>query len=189
MSCNPDCVDLSVPARTADLDDDEVAIHRDFVYFVYLVKNIRRMNDVHAKLKQTPNWRHDPEFLDCGPSLENWSYHIPPSLHIEVPMDLSIPMPPLHSHFSANLQTYYNLAKIMLNRPALSFVKNFTPGGEWKEHLNICYTSAKAIVRLSEAVWEHYGMLGVKSMMRGVNFTIYAVLTCTMIHMVSWNYP
>src|SRR5690606_24552155 len=153
MQINPDSVDLSVPARIPGLTDAEVELHHNFVYFVYLVKNIRRMNDVHAKLKSSPNWRHDPQFLDCGPALESWWQHLPPGLLFDVPMDLSIPVQQLNSHFTGNILTYFFMAKIMLHRPALGGGgKTFSMTKEWKMHMTHCYTSAKGILRLSEAV-------------------------------------
>lgn len=184
MQINPDSVDLSIPIRTQDVDEHEVAIYRNFVFFVYLIKNIRRMNDIHARLKVNPGWRNDPEFTDCGPILETWAYELPPSLHVNVPTDLSQPCPPLPSHFVGNLQTYHHLAKIMIHRPPLSVTKSFTMQGQWKEHMTICSNSSKIICRLTECVWEQFGMAGLQCMMRGINFTIYTNLTATMIHLV-----
>ncbi|KAL7269884.1 hypothetical protein RUND412_007427 [Rhizina undulata] len=189
MQCNPDSVDLTIPLRTPDLDEHEVAIYRNFVYFVWLIKNIRRMNDVHAKLKSTPNWRNDPQFLESGPSLDNWLYELPPSLHVQVSTDLSHPGPQLDSHFTGNLQMYYHLARIMLHRPALAYGKTFSLGGEWKQHMNICTNAAKSIVRLEEVIFDQYGMLGLQCMLRGVNFTIYSLLTCAMIHLIAATCP
>lgn len=184
MQVVPETVDLSLAVAMPGFTELEVEVHNHFVYFVYLIKNIRRMNDIHARLKTNPNWRHDKEFLDCGPSLESWGRNLPASLAIDVPMELSIPVQQLSSHFTGNINTYFYLAKIMLHRPALGGGKNFALTKEWKFHMTHCYTSAKAIVRLNEAVFEQFGMIGIKCMVRGVNFTIYAMLTCTMIHMV-----
>ncbi|KAH0608934.1 uncharacterized protein H6S33_001162 [Morchella sextelata] len=189
MQINPESIDLTTPLGSPDLDENEVTIYRNFIYFVWLIKNIRRMNDVHAKLKATPNWRNDPQFLDSGPSLDTWAYELPPNLHVVVVTDLSHPGPQIDSHFTGNLQIYYHLARIMLHRPALAFGKTFSLGGEWKTHMMICTNAAKSMLRLEETVFEQYGMLGLQCMLRGVNFTIYALLTCAMIHLIAATCP
>lgn len=187
MHIDPESVDLRIPMRTQDMDEQETTISRNFVYFVYLIKNIRRMNDIHQKLKANPSWRNDPQFTDCGPILDSWAMALPPNLQVAVPADLSIPCPPVEHHYVANLQIYHNLARIMVHRPPLSIVKTFTSQGQWKEHMSICSISAKNICRLTEVVWGQFGMAGLQCMMRGINFTIYANLTATMIHLVCIN--
>ncbi|KAI5780667.1 fungal-specific transcription factor domain-containing protein [Peziza echinospora] len=189
MQIDPESVDLQLPIRTQDMDEQETTIYRNFVYFVYLIKNIRRMNDIHAKLKANPGWRSDPEFTDCGPILDNWARALPTNLHVIVPTDLSIPCPPVEHHYVANLQIYHNLARIMVHRPPLAITKTFTSQGQWKEHMSICSNAAKNICRLTEVVWRQFGMPGLKCMMRGINFTIYANLTATMIHLIAATCP
>jgi len=185
MQCEPVSVDLSTPLRGAsELDDQEVMIHRNFVHFVRLIHNIRRMSDVHAKLKASPNWRNDPQFLQSGPSLEQWFYDLPADLHIQVNTSLAQPGPQPESHLSGNLQVYYHLARIMLHRPALAFGKTFASGGEWRRHMSVCTNAAKSICRLEEVIFELYGMLGLQCMSRGVNFSIYSLLSGAMIHLV-----
>ena len=189
MQCDPATVDLSTPLRgTPELDDQEVIIHRNFIHFVRLIYNIRRMSDVHAKLKANPSWRNDPQFLESG-SLEQWSYDLPPDLHIVVSTDLSRPPPQFESHYAGNLQVYFHLAKIMLHRPALAIGKTFASGGEWRHHMQVCTDSAKVICRMEEIIFEQYGMLGLQCMSRGVNFSIYALLTGAMIHLVTISDP
>lgn len=185
MQCNPDSIDLQAPVGSPDLDENEVEIYRGFVYFVWLVKNVRRMNDAHAKLKSTPNWRNDPQFLGSGSGLDDWAYELPGNLRVAVSTDLSHPGPQVDSHFTGNLQMYYHLTRIMLHRPALAYGKTFSLGGEWKTHMSICTNAAKSIVRLEETIFEQYGMLGLQCMLRGVNFTIYTLLTGAMIHLVN----
>lgn len=184
MQCDPHSVDLTIPIQTQDLDDNEVVIHRNFIHYVCLIKNIRRMNDVHAKLKSRPDWRHSPQFMESSPSLDQWLYDLPPDLHVQVVTDLAHPAPRLETHFAGNLQVYYHLARIMLHRPALAYGKAYGAGGEWRQHMGICTNAAKSICRLVEVIFEEYGMLGLQVMSRGVNFTIYALLTGAMIHLV-----
>ena len=45
--------------------------------------------------------------------------------------------------------------------------------------------TAKILCRLQEAILGAFGLTGLLCMQRGINFTIYAILTCTMIHLVS----
>ncbi|KAF8245927.1 hypothetical protein K440DRAFT_686106 [Wilcoxina mikolae CBS 423.85] len=171
MQCEPSTVDLSTPLRgSVELDDQEVIVHRNFIHFVRLIHNIRRMSDVHAKLKSSPNWRNDPQFLQSGPSLEQWSYDLPADLHIEVNTDLSQPGPEVESHLSGNLQT-------------------FASGGEWRRHMIVCTNAAKSMCRLEEVIFEHYGMLGLQCMSRGVNFSIYSLLSGAMIHLIAATCP
>ncbi|KAI5800545.1 hypothetical protein FPQ18DRAFT_253090 [Pyronema domesticum] len=190
MQCDPTSIDLNTPLRGApELDESEVIVHRNFVHFVRLIHNIRRMSDVHAKLKSSPNWRNDPQFLQSGPSLEQWSYDLPAGLHIDVNVDLNQPAPNIDSHLSGNLQVYYHLARIMLHRPALAFGKTFSTGGEWRRHMIVCTHAAKAICRLEEIVFQLYGMLGLQCMSRGVNFSIYSLLSGAMIHLIAATCP
>ncbi|KAF8469706.1 hypothetical protein BDZ91DRAFT_63478 [Kalaharituber pfeilii] len=189
MQIDPESVDLQIPIRTQDMDEQETTIYRNFVYFVYLIKNIRRMNDIHAKLKANPSWRNDPQFTDIGPLLDTWAHALPPGLQVVVPTDLAIPCPPVEHHYVANLQIYHHLAKIMVHRPPLSITKTFTSQGQWKEHMSICSNAAKTICRLTEVVWGQFGMAGLQCMMRGINFTIYANLTATMIHLIASTCP
>jgi hypothetical protein len=48
----------------------------------------------------------------------------------------------------------------------------------------VCYNAAKMLCRLQEAVVGSFGLLGLQCMQRGINFTIYAVLACIVLHLV-----
>ncbi len=48
----------------------------------------------------------------------------------------------------------------------------------------VSYNAAKMLCRLQEAVLQTYGLLGLQCMQRGINFTIYAVLACIVLHLV-----
>lgn len=50
--------------------------------------------------------------------------------------------------------------------------------------MEVCYESSKKICRLQEAIFHTFGLSGLLCMQRGINFVIYTVLTCTMIHLV-----
>lgn len=188
MQCSPDSIDDTVPPANVpelELDEQEYCNHRNFVHLIRLVKNIRRMVDVHVKLKEHPSWRNDPQFMKSAPSLDKWLSELPPDLLVEVNPDLNEPSPDVgNSHFTGNMQVYYHLARTMLHRPALAYGKTFTAEGEWRHHMSICSNSAKAICRLEEVIFRDYGMLGLQCMNRGVNFSIYTLLTGAMIHLV-----
>lgn len=64
---------------------------------------------------------------------------------------------------------------------------SFSAGGSWKQHMESCYSSAKAMCRLQEGIMQAFGLSGLLCMQRGINFVIYSVLSCTMIHLVSWT--
>lgn len=188
MQCNLESIDESMPPQGHDfLDDHEYAIHAQFIHLIRLQKTIRAMADMHNKLKADPQWRKDPKFLQSAPKLDEWQANLPPYLKLHVSTDLNDPPPLLGvhvgSHFAANLQVYYWLARMMLHRPALALGGVFTDN-RWRHHMMECTVAAKSICRLEEVVFEQCGMLGFQCMSRGVNFSIYSLLSCAMIHLV-----
>jgi hypothetical protein len=177
-----DSVDLSVQRPTPGVDDAEFHVTRNFTYFTRVVRNVRRMNNVYAQIKKKKDWGLDPDFVQLNPSFETWMSDLPADLQITFPPDGSPPWLP--SHFIGNLHSYYYLSIIMLHRPQLTFLESSGPDGAWKHHMLICYSSAKLLCRLQEAVMQSFGITGLLSMQRGINFTIYCVLTCTVLHLV-----
>jgi len=71
-------------------------------------------------------------------------------------------------------------------RPQLHAVSD-SFDGIWKQHMIACYSAAKNLCRLQEAVLKTYGLPGLLCMVRGLSFTVYSVLTCTMLHLVSFR--
>lgn len=59
---------------------------------------------------------------------------------------------------------------------------------DWRTQLDICLVSAVLMCRVQEALYRDFGFHGLQFMIRGVNFTIYCVLTCTMLHLVRQIY-
>lgn len=55
--------------------------------------------------------------------------------------------------------------------------------------MTICYQSAKVLCRLQEALLAQFDMTGLLCMQRGINFTIYAILTCIMLHLIALSSP
>lgn len=55
--------------------------------------------------------------------------------------------------------------------------------------MSCCTNAAKSICRLEEVIFEQYGMLGLQCMSRGVNFSIYSLLSGAMIHLIAATCP
>jgi hypothetical protein len=177
-------LDLSVLRPVPGFEESEFNVSRNFTYFTKVVRNVRRMNNVYSKIKKKKEWGLDPDFVQLNPSFDVWMNDLPPDLQVTFPPDGSPPWLP--SHFIGNLQSYYYLSIIMLHRPQLTFMEPTGMDGGWKHHMMICYSSAKLLCRLQEAVVNNFGMTGLICMQRGINFTIYCVLTCTVLHLVRY---
>ena len=182
MSVDPETMDLTVPVPRPGLNASELTISRDWVFMGRIVRNVRRMNDTYGRVKKKKDWGSDPRFVQLNPSFMAWTDDLPVDLQISYPPDGSSPF--LHSHFVGNLHSYHNLSIIMLHRPQLACSDSFAVDGEWKRHMLLCYTSAKKLCRLQEAVLASFGLSGLLCMQRGIGFTVYAVLTCTVLHLV-----
>lgn len=185
MAVEIDSLDLSIP-RIRDDETLEFDVTRNFNYFTRVVRNVRRMNDVYGRIKKKKEWGIDPEMTLLNPSFESWKKDLPQDLHISFPPDTSPPWLP--SHFIGNLHSYYYLSIIMLHRPQLQFLDPSSADGSWKKHMVICYDAAKYLCRIQEAIIQLFGMPGLLCMQRGVNFTIYGILTCIVLHLVSSRY-
>lgn len=186
LQVDMDSLDLSIP-RSLGNDDAEFHVTRNFKYFARVVRNVRKMNDVYARIKKKKEWGIDPELVQLNPSFESWMNDLPVDLQITFPLDGSPPWLP--SHFIGNLHSYYYLSIIMLHRPQLTFMEPTGMDGGWKHHMMICYSSAKLLCRVQEAILQSFGMTGLFCMQRGINFTIYCVLTCTVLHLVALTSP
>jgi hypothetical protein len=175
-------VDLGIPRPSRGGDEGEIHSTRNFTYFSQVVRNVRRINNVYSRIKKKREWGIDPDFVQLNPSFESWINNIPADLQITFPPDGSPPWLP--SHFIGNLHSYYYLVVIMLHRPQFTFMEPTNIDGRWKRHMMICYWSAKLLCRLQEAILQSFGMTGLLCMQRGMDFTIYCVLTCTVLHLV-----
>lgn len=146
-----------------------------------LVRCIRFSTITHGKLRKRKDWMNDPEFTQFNQAYAAWPRDLPRDLRISCAEDEPIPYIP--SHFIANLHCYHQLGIIMQHRPQLHYMmETFDPS--WKQHMTICYTAAKTMCRIQEAIIHNHGLAGLLFMQRGINFTIYAVLTCTLLHLV-----
>lgn len=180
MQVQPSTVDLTTPRPTPGLDTSDYQISRQFTYLVLMIQTVRRMHDIKEACA-TKDWMSDPEFVALETKLVNWVEGLPRDLKIDFPEDDTPPWLP--SHFVGNMHTYYHLTVIMLHRPQLTVSGAFADGSR-KRHILISYRSAKAMCRLQEGIFQQFGLAGLMCMQRGINFVIYAVLTCALIHLV-----
>ena len=175
-------VDVSVPRPLANGDETEYHVSRNFTYFARVVRNIGRLNRVYARVKRNKDWGVDPEFVQLNPSFHAWLNDLPADLSVTFPPDGSPPWLP--SPFIGNLHSYYHLSIILLHRPQLTFLEPTGVDGAWKQHMLLCYNSAKLLCRLQESVLQNFGLGALQCMQRGINFTIYCVLSCIVLHLV-----
>jgi len=173
-----------VPRPIPNSDETEYHVSRNFTYLARVVRNVSRMSRAYGRLKKSKNkdWGIDPEFVQISPSLDAWLNELPADMTVNYAPDGSPPWLP--SAFIGNLHSYYYLSVILFNRPQLAFMTPSTPGGQWKHHMLVSYSSAKMLCRLQESVVSSFGLLGLQCMQRGINFTIYAVLACIVLHLV-----
>lgn len=178
-----DTVDYEMPRPSPALDAAEFQVSRQFAQFIRIIRNIQQTTLMHVKLKKKSNdWAVDPSFVAHNKDYPAWLRELPDDMQIIYPQDGSAPWIP--SHFVANMHTYHHLGVIMHLRPQLHAVSD-SYDGIWKQQMVSVYTAAKNMCKLQEAVLKTYGLPGLLCMQRGISFTVYAVLTCTMLHLVS----
>ncbi|KAI1491767.1 hypothetical protein F5X96DRAFT_668354 [Biscogniauxia mediterranea] len=187
LSVELETLDFSIPRPLHGIDDTEYHTTRNFTYFTRIVRNIHRMNSIYSKIKRKKEWGIDPEFVQLNPTLSSWINDLPPDMCITFPPDGSPPWLP--SHYIGNLHSYYYLSIILLHRPQLTFLEPMGVDGQWKSHMLLCYSSAKALCRIQESMLQSYGLSGLQCMQRGISFTIYAVLSCIVLHLVALTSP
>lgn len=182
LQVEEDTVNFTVPRPTPHGDESEYHVSRNFTYLCTVVRNVSRMGRAYARLRKNKEWGIDPEFVQIRPALDAWLAELPPDLCVNYPADGSAPWLP--SAFVGNVHSYYYLSNILFHRPQLAFMSPEGVGGQWKHHMLISYNSAKMLCRLQEAVMGSFGLVGLQNMQRGINFTIYAVLACIVLHLV-----
>jgi hypothetical protein len=165
-----------------NLDQFEIQCSHQYAYFVLNAYYIRRIAETYHKIKKQPDWVASPQLAQNNPVFTSFLQTLPRDLQVDYPDDGASPWLP--SHFVGNMHSHCHLGIIMLHRPQL-LASQFGASGEWKTHMSLCYSSAKSLCRLQEAILERFGLAGLLCMQRGVSFSIYAILTCTMLHLVS----
>ncbi|KAJ5099114.1 hypothetical protein N7532_006115 [Penicillium argentinense] len=184
---DPETVDMRPTMDIRGLDSYEVDRSRQYAYFVRNAHHIRIITDIYHKVKKQKDWGADPRFVQKNPLFADWLHNLPPDLQVNYPADGSPPWIP--THFVGNMHSHCHLAIILLHRPQLLASQSFAAGGDWKIHFSLCYSSAKSICRLQEAILERFGLGGLLYMQRGINFAIYCILTCTMLHLIAITSP
>ncbi|KAH7123954.1 hypothetical protein B0J11DRAFT_435570 [Dendryphion nanum] len=180
-------VDFELPRPSPALDSSEFQVSRQFAQYIRIVRNIQQTTLMYGKLrKKTSDWALDPSFVGHNADFPVWLRELPDDMQIIYPQDNSPPWIP--SHYIANMHSYHHLGVIMHIRPQLHAVSD-SYDGIWKQHMITCYTAAKNMCKLQEAVLKTYGLPGLLCMLRGINFTMYSVLTCTMLHLVAITCP
>ncbi|KAI9890837.1 MAG: hypothetical protein M1814_003621 [Vezdaea aestivalis] len=187
MLVDPKTVESKPPEPVPGLDPSDILLSQNFGLFTGIVRSVREMNDVWGRVRKNKAWGIDPELVGIGPSFEAWFNNLPQDMWITYPPGNSPPK--LRNHFIGNLHSYYHLSLIMLHRPQLAYTENFAANGEWRRHMSICYSSAKTLCRLQEAILQQFKLQGLLCMQRGINFTIYTILTCTVLHLVALTSP
>ena len=182
MSVDPETVDFDAPSPSPGLDDFDLRISRDWVFMSRMIRNVRRMNDIVAKVKKQKDWGNDPRWYQLAPFFNAWLAELPPDLQVNYPADGSPPWLP--SHFVGNMHSYYELSVIMLHRPQLAASESFALDVDWKRHMKAAYSATKNMCRLQESILATSGLSGLRCMQRGLGFHIYAILTCTVLHLV-----
>jgi hypothetical protein len=176
-------VDFTASRPVPGCEESEYHTSRNFSYFSQVVRTVSAMSKVYTRLRRRKDWGVDPEFQQLGQSFNTWLTELPPDLAISFPQDGSPPWIP--SHFIGNMHGYYYLALILFHRPILSFLDPNAPDGQWKRHMMICYSSSKALCRVQEATLNTFGLTGLQCMQRGFSFSLYAGLSCIVIHLVA----
>ena len=198
MGVDTDTVDNRTLETPPGANDEEYQISRNFTYMTRTVRNVRVLNDVYVKIRKQKDWGSNPHLLSLNGSFPKFLEDLPAEMQIHYPPDGSPPWLP--STFVGNMHCYYLLSIILLHRPQLMKSTSFAAGGSWKQHMTLCYDSAKKLCRIQEALLQTYGIDGLISMQRGecspkvsierqakivgINFAIYCILSCTMLHLV-----
>ncbi|KAL5365758.1 hypothetical protein BJX96DRAFT_169369 [Aspergillus floccosus] len=182
-----DTVNMNPTLAIKGLDQFEIDRSRQYAYFVQNARNIRIITDIYHKIKKQKDWGANPKFVEKSSMFTDWLQSLPPDLQVNYPPDGSPPWIP--SHFVGNMHSHCHLGILLLHRPQLLASKSFAAGGSWKVHMTLCYSSAKCLCRLQEAILDRFGLPGLLFMLRGINFAIYCILTCTMLHLIAITSP
>lgn len=177
-------VEVEVPMPSAEVDAYEHAISRRFTFMMQAFRNVKLTNMVWQRLRRVrKDWALDPTFTVRNDVLPTWLNQLPPDFQMQYPDDDSAPFLG-NDHFVAYVHVYHHLVVVMHHRPQLHTLLEKGDQGFRKE-LDTCLDSAVMMCRVQEALLRDFGMHGLQFMLRGINFTIYCVLTCTMLHLVS----
>lgn len=170
--------------EATELDAFEQRACRRIAFLAQAVQNIKQTNNIWQRMRRhNPEWALDATFVSQNDVISHWYNGLPPDMQVRY-TDEDSPPYLASDHFLANLHTYHHLIVMMQHRPQLqTLLEKRDP--RFKTHLDICNESASLICRLHEALYRDFGLHGLQFMQRGIGFTIYCVLTCIMMHLVS----
>ncbi|KAK1808675.1 hypothetical protein LTR12_016972 [Friedmanniomyces endolithicus] len=188
FAVEPETLDLDVPAPNADVDPFEYQTSRRFTYMVQAVRNIKVSNALWQKTRRVKkDWALDPAFVRHNEEIVLWLNRLPADLQLHYPNDGGPPWLG-NDHFVAYTHCYHHLVVIMHHRPQLQQLLE-RHDQKFKVHLDTCLQSAALMCRIQEALVRDFGLHGLHFMQRGIGFTIYCVLTCTMLHLAAITSP
>ncbi|KAL9060473.1 MAG: hypothetical protein Q9162_000646 [Coniocarpon cinnabarinum] len=187
FSIDLNTVNLQVPTARPGLEYAEWSITRDQTFFVKLIHNVRMTAALYARVKQVNgDCSTDADFVKHNEDYMRLGRQFPQHLQVKYPEDGSPPSLPFH--YMANLQAYHLLSLIMHYRPQLEMNGRYDDQS-WKDIMARCHDAATKICRLHEAVFQRFGPNGLLCMLRGINFAIYTILSCTLLHLVAITSP
>jgi hypothetical protein len=184
-SVRGDTVDLNEPQVIAGIDVHERQISHQFLYLLRLVNEIRNTLEIYRDLRRKLGDAYcmESQYVALDTAYVKWHQTLPPDTQITVPKDGFEPW--VSTAFLGNLHSYYYLSLIMHHRPQVHYLMEEFGGESYKRYMLICLGSAKKLCRIQESMFRTLGPAGFEAMLRGMSFTIYALLTCTMLHLVS----
>lgn len=185
LSIEADTVNTTFPYPVPDIDTFDFQCSRRHTMMAqagHLIKITNTMMQV-GKRKKNPTWALDPEMERHDKDLDAFLQNLPTDLQIHYPEDGSPPWLG-GDHYLADVHAYFHLVVVMHHRPQLQ-TKLEMKQPNWRHNLDICVDSAIKMCKLQEALLRDFGLHGLNFMLRGINFTVYCVLTCTMLHLVS----
>ncbi len=178
-----DTIDFGFPRASAGHDDVDLQVSKNFAYILRITRNVTTSVRLLIQIrKTTKEWALDPRFVQHNQVFPAWPQDLPREFQIFYPADGSTPWIP--SHYVANFHVYHHLGVIMQHRPQFHFLSE-RGDPAWRHHMMLCYAAAKSMCRLQEAILQNYGLGGLACMVRGLGFTVYSVITCVMLHLVS----
>ena len=179
-------VDFDLPSPSPDVDTFEHQTSRRTTYLAQAVRNIKQTNVLWQAMRRfKKDWALDPSFVQQNNVISGWLKRLPGDMQMHYSDDDSPPWIN-RDHFVAYLHIYHHLIVIMQHRPQLQTLLEHRDM-DFQTHLDICNDSATMMCRLQEALFRDFGLHGLQFMQRGIGFTIYCVLTCTMLHLVRFD--
>jgi hypothetical protein len=183
-SVDLETVDVSMPLPSSDVDAFELQTSRQSAIMAQCNRNIKLSNLLmQANRRYRKDWALDPAFMRHSEDLPAWLKDLPSDYQLEFPADGSPPWLG-GNHYIADIHCFHQLVVVMHHRPQLQALLD-KGDPDFRGQLDTCLDAAVLMCRIQEALFRDFGIHGLHFMIRGVNYTIYCVLTCMMLHLVS----